>query len=109
VIVAKRRRSGGKNTGAVPPPTQPTDPTPAVKSSAVFGGLRLVALLSATVIALAVYGVLQGPLSYWPALIIGLAAGVLARAALLWVERLWLRSLVRRARARQSQQGRKDS
>ncbi len=103
--MAKRRRSGGRGTraGAAPPPAEPADPTPAIKSSAVFGGLRLAALLSATVIALVVYGVLQGPLGYWPALILGLVSGVLARAALLWVERLWLRALVRRARARQAE------
>ncbi|HEY7126697.1 MAG TPA: hypothetical protein VH540_22360 [Ktedonobacterales bacterium] len=100
--MAKRRRSGGK--GAAPTPAEPADPTPAIKSSAVFGGLRLAALLSATVIALVVYSVLQGPLGYWPALILGLVAGVLARAVLLWAERLWLRALVRRARARQAEQ-----
>jgi hypothetical protein len=105
--VAKRKRSGSKSTraGAAPTPASPADPTSTVKSSAVFGGLRLAALLSATVIALAVYALLQGPLGYWPALILGLVAGVLARALLLWVERLWLRALVRRARAQQEPQG----
>ena len=98
----KPKRTRTTSVRAAPTPAEPADPTPAIKSSAVFGGLRLTALLSATVIALVVYAVLQGPLGYWPALILGLVSGVLARAVLLWVERLWLRALVRRARARQA-------
>jgi fructose-specific phosphotransferase system IIC component len=62
----------------------------------------MVALLSATVVALAVFAVLQQPLGFWPALVAGFLAGVLARAALLWVERLWLRAVVRRAQAQQA-------
>jgi hypothetical protein len=65
----------------------------------MFGALRLVALMSATAVALLVFEILQGPLSFWPALGIGLVAGILARAAFLWLEHLWLRAAARRAHA----------
>jgi membrane protease YdiL (CAAX protease family) len=60
--------------------------------------------MSATIIALLVFSLLQKPLGFWPALIVGFVAGILARAALLWVERIWLRAVVRRARSRQAEQ-----
>jgi hypothetical protein len=62
--------------------------------------LRLVALMSATIVALLVFELLQTPLGFWPALGVGFAAGILARAGFIWLERVWLRAAARRAQAR---------
>jgi hypothetical protein len=59
--------------------------------------LRLVALMSATIVALLVFEALQTPLGFWPALGIGFVSGIVARAAFLWLERAWLHAAARRA------------
>jgi hypothetical protein len=61
--------------------------------------LRLIALMSATAVALMVFGFLQQPIGFWPALGIAFVAGIIARAALVWLERVWLRAAARRAHA----------
>ena len=68
----------------------------------MFNTLRLISLMAATAVALLVYEVLNGALGWW-ALVLGLVAGIVARAAFLWLERAWLRAALRRAqRAEQS-------
>jgi hypothetical protein len=63
----------------------------------MLGTLRLVALMSATIVALLVFEFLQIPLGFWPALGIAFVAGILARAAFVWLERVWLGAGARRA------------
>jgi uncharacterized membrane protein YbhN (UPF0104 family) len=68
----------------------------------MLGTLRLAALMSATIVALAVFELLQQPIGFWPALGAGFVAGTLARAAFVWLERVWLRAAARRAQAREA-------
>jgi fructose-specific phosphotransferase system IIC component len=63
----------------------------------MLNALRLAALMSATIVALLVFELLQTPIGFWPALIVGFVAGILARAAFIWLERVWLRAAARRA------------
>jgi len=62
----------------------------------MFNALRLAALLAATAVALLVFEALQN-LGFWPALIIGFVAAIIARAVFYWLERAWLRAAARRA------------
>jgi hypothetical protein len=66
----------------------------------MLGTLRLVALMSATIVALVVFEVLEKPIGFWPALGVGFVSGIVARAAFLWLERVWLRVAARRAAER---------
>lgn len=59
--------------------------------------LRLVALLSATMVAVLVFELLQVPLGFWPALGIAFGVGLVARLLFVWLERLWLGAAARRA------------
>ena len=97
----KQRASTSTGSGAVP--TQPTQvQKSSLRASTMLGTLRLVALMSATIVALLVFEVLQTPLGFWPALGIGFVAGIVARAAFVWLERVWLGAAARRAAARES-------
>ena len=68
-----------------------------MRANAMLGTLRLVALMSATIVALLVFEFLQIPLGFWPALGIAFVAGIIARAAFVWLERVWLGAAARRA------------
>jgi hypothetical protein len=99
--VARKRQqtsAAGASASAAPPPKS-AGPSP--RASAMLNAMRLVALMSATIVAVVVYEVLQTPIGFWPALIVGLVAGILARAAFVWLERVWLRAAARRAQAQQ--------
>lgn len=54
-------------------------------------------------VGLLTYELLLKPLGNWPAVFIGLAAAFLARFILIWLERIWIRTLLRRAERRQVQ------
>lgn len=62
----------------------------------MLNALRLIGLMAATAVALLAYELLAGPLGWW-ALGVGLVAGIIARAAFLWLERAWLHAALRRA------------
>jgi hypothetical protein len=94
----KRQTSGLARAGGAAPP-QPQSQRPTLRASAMLGTLRLVALMSATIVALLVYEVLQASIGFWPALGVGFVAGILARAGFVWLERVWLRAAARKARA----------
>jgi hypothetical protein len=100
----KQRASGSARAGGAAPP-QPQRQQPTQRVSAMLGTLRLVALMSATIVALLVYEVLQTPIGFWPALGVGFVAGILARAAFIWLERVWLRATARKAQAKASASG----
>lgn len=84
-----------------PAKSDPQMPAPAFNPQALQGALRLISLLGGVGVGLMLYELLLRPLGNWPAVFIGLAAALLARAALIWLERLWIRSLIRRAERRQ--------
>jgi len=96
----QRASSSGSMNDASPPQEQ--GQTPTLRATAMQGTLRLVALMSATIVALLVFELLQNSLGFWPALGIGFVAGIVARLALVWLERLWLRAAARRALAQMS-------
>lgn len=94
----KRRASAARPASAAPP--QPQSQPPASGRVGLFvNTLRMVALLSATAVAVVVYELLQTSLGFWPALGIGFAVGVVARVAFVWLERVWVRAAARRALA----------
>ena len=97
----KKRRASTAGRASAPPPQEESQ-APTLRASTMRGTLRLIALLSATCVALLVYELLLNPLGFWPALGIGFVAGILARLALVWLERLWLRAAARRALAREA-------
>lgn len=94
----KQRASAGAGSGAASP--QPTQGS-SLRANTMQSTLRLVALMSATIVALLVFEVLQTPFGFWPALAVGFVAGIVARAAFVWLERVWLRAAARRAAARE--------
>ena len=97
----KRQTSRSARAGGAPPP-QPQNQGSALRANPMLGTLRLVALMSATIVALLVFELLQTPIGFWPALGVGFAAGILARAGFIWLERVWLRAVARKAQAREA-------
>lgn len=101
--MANKKRQANRSaraSGATPP--QPQSQAPTLRASTMLGTLRLVALMSATIVALLVFELLQTPLGFWPALGVGFVAGIVARAGFIWLERVWLRAAARRAQAREA-------
>jgi len=100
----KKRRASASSRGSTPKPEpQPQPSGPVVTPRAMLNALRLIGLMAATAVALLVYELLAGTINFWWALVIGMVAGIVARAAFLWLERAWLRAVARRAeRARQT-------
>ena len=96
----KQRASSTARSGAAQPPQQSQGER--TGASAMLNTLRLVALMSATVVALLVYELLQNAIGFWPALGVGFVAGIIARAAFVWLERVWLRAAARRAQAQEA-------
>jgi hypothetical protein len=86
-------------------PTQSEQQTPAQEFNpqALQGALRLISLMGGVGVGLLTYELLLKPVGNWPAVFIGLAAAFLARFVLIWLERLWIRALIRRAERRQLQ------
>jgi hypothetical protein len=97
-VASKKQRASAPGESANTTPQQQSQ-GPTLRASAMLSTLRLVALMSATIVALLVFEVLQTPIGFWPALGIGFVAGILARAAFVWLERVWLRAAARRAQA----------
>ena len=93
----KRRASASPANNDNDPQTQ----APAFNPTALQGALRMISLMGGIGVGLIIYELLLRPLGTWPAVFIGLAAAFLARFALIWLERLWIRSLIRRAERRQ--------
>lgn len=97
----KRQRARASSSGGTPKP-EPQAAGPAIRPRAMLNALRLAGLMAATAVALLAYELLVRPLGWW-ALAAGLVAGIIARAAFLWLERAWLHAALRRAqRAEQS-------
>ncbi len=90
-----RARTNATRTAPPQPAQEPSGPT--LRPSAMFSALRLAALMAATAVALLVFELLQQPLGFWPALLIGFGAAIIARAVFYWLERAWLRAAARRA------------
>ena len=97
-MASKKQRASAPGESANATPQQQSQ-GPTLRASAMLSTLRLVALMSATIVALLVFEVLQTPIGFWPALGVGFVAGILARAAFVWLERVWLRAAARRAQA----------
>ncbi len=99
----KRRASRSSRSGTPETAAQPQSSGPVVTPRAMLNALRLIGLMAATAVALLVYELLAGTINFWWALVIGMVAGIVARALFLWLERVWLRAVARRAeRARQT-------
>jgi hypothetical protein len=97
-VASKKQQASAPGEPASARPQQQSQ-GPTLRASAMLSTLRLVALMSATIVALLVFEVLQTPIGFWPALGVGFVAGILARAAFVWLERVWLRAAARRAQA----------
>jgi hypothetical protein len=93
----KRRTSAGAAK------SKPQTPAPEFNPQALQGALRLISLMGGVGVGLLTYELLLKPLGNWPAVFIGLAAAFLARFILIWLERIWIRTLLRRAERRQVQ------
>ncbi len=98
--MAHKKRQTSRSARAGGPPPQSQSQAPTLRASTMLGTLRLVALMSATIVALLVFELLQASLGFWPALGVGFVAGIIARAGFIWLERVWLRAAARRAQAR---------
>jgi hypothetical protein len=98
-LANKKRRASAASQASAAPPQQQNQPPAAGRASMFVNTLRMVALLSATVVAVVVFELLQNSLGFWPALGIGFLAGIVARVAFVWLERVWLRAAARRALA----------
>lgn len=99
----KQRASSNSGSGASSSPQQAQGQGPGLRATTMLSTLRLVALMSATIVALLVFEVLEHPIGFWPALGVGFVSGIVARAAFLWLERAWLHAAARRAAARAGQ------
>ncbi len=96
----RRARSAGKASAASSASSTPPAPqsqAPSQRAVLLKSSLRLVALLSATMVALLVFELLQASLGFWPALGIAFGVGLVARLLFAWLERLWLGAAARRA------------
>lgn len=102
--MAKKQRDRGR--GAAPseqqPQSQPPATDPWLQPGAIQGVARLISLMGAIAVGLLVFELLQPHVPYWLALVSGLVACIPTRAALLWLERAWLRAVARKAERRQS-------
>ncbi len=98
------KKQQANSAGASTPP-QPQSQASSLRVTTLLSTLRLVALVSATIVALLVFEALQNAIGFWPALGVGFVAGVIARIAFVWLERVWLGAAARRAaRARAANQ-----
>ena len=97
----KKRQTSAGASGSAKQEPQPA--APEFNPTALQGALRLISLMGGIGVGLLTYELLLKPLGNWPAVFIGLAAAFLARLVLIWLERLWIRSLIRRAERRQLQ------
>jgi len=98
----QRTKPRARPTGTPPQPSQPPTSQPALPSSAIQNVARLISLMGAIAVGLLVFELLQPHVPYWLALVIGLVACIPTRAALLWLERAWLRAVARKAARRQA-------
>lgn len=101
-MASKKQRASSTGRAGGSAPRQPGQ-GPSLRANAMLGTLRLVALMSATIVALLVFEALQNTLSFWPALGIAFVAGIIARAAFVWLERVWLGAAARRAQRLEAQ------
>jgi hypothetical protein len=97
----KKRRTSA--SAASPAKQESQTPAPEFNPTALQGALRLISLMGGVGVGILVYELLLKPVGNWPAVFIGLAAAFLARLILIWLERLWIRALIRRAERRQLQ------
>lgn len=88
-------------SAASPAQSKPETSTPQFNPMALQNALRLISLMGGVGVGILVYELLLKPVGNWPAIFIGLAAAFLTRLVLIWLERLWIRSLIRRAERRQ--------
>ena len=79
---------------------EPQRPAQEFNPASLQGALRMISLMGGVGVGILVYELLLKPVGNWPAVFIGLAAAFLARLFLIWLERLWIRSLIRRAERR---------
>lgn len=80
--------------------SEPQTPTQQFNPASLQGALRMISLMGGVGVGILVYELLLKPVGNWPAVFIGLAAAFLARLFLIWLERLWIRALIRRAERR---------
>src|SRR5690348_7751203 len=92
-----------RQASASPANTEAQTQAPEFNPQALQGALRLISLMGGVGVGLLTYELLLKPIGNWPAVFIGLAAAFLARFVLIWLERLWIRALIRRAERRQLQ------
>lgn len=93
----KKRASAG---AAGPAKNEPPTPAQQFNPASLQGALRMISLMGGIGVGILVYELLLKPVGNWPAVFIGLAAAFLARLFLIWLERLWIRALIRRAERR---------
>ncbi len=98
----RRARSAGKGSAAPSATPVPQSAAPSQRAVMFKSTLRLVALLSATAVALLVFELLQASLGFWPALGVAFGVGLVARLLFIWLERLWLGAAARRAMAHEA-------
>jgi hypothetical protein len=99
----RRARSGRARAASSVQPAQQNQASASQRTTSMFKStMRLVALLSATMLAVLVFELLQGSLGLWPALGIAFGVGVVARLLFIWLERLWLGAAARRAIAQEA-------
>lgn len=92
-----------RRTNVSPANTEAQTQAPEFNPQALQGALRLISLMGGVGVGLLTYELLLKPIGNWPAVFIGLAAAFLARFVLIWLERIWIRTLLRRAERRQLQ------
>lgn len=94
----KKKRASAR--AASPAKSEPQTPAQQFNPASLQGALRMISLMGGVGVGILVYELLLKPVGNWPAVFIGLAAAFLARFVLIWLERLWIRSLIRRAERR---------
>jgi hypothetical protein len=101
--LAKKQSARARSTPQPQPQqSQPSASDPRLQPGALHNIARMISLMGAVAVGLLVFELLQAPIGYWPALILGLIACIPTRAALLWLERIWLRAVARKAQRRQA-------
>ena len=96
------KKKQASDSAASPANREPETPAQQFNPASLQNALRLISLMGGVGVGILVYELLLKPLGNWPAVFIGLAAAFLARFLLIWLERLWIRSLMRRAERRQA-------
>ncbi len=101
--MARKRRqiTTQAKAGAESAPQQ--QPEPAFSPLAMQNGLRLISLLAGVAVGIWVFELFQAQLGFWPALIVGFVAAFIARAVMIWLEGVWLRAAIRRAKQREAE------